>query len=165
LEGLEAVNINWVIPLIENTVKDLNGTSAKVLGTMVGIGGAVETAVKGIGNAFAHPVETAKGIGKIISQSPTQNAVDYGISLAEKYGNSGSDAFSNYAVGAHLFTDIAMALSPMKEVLQTGVKNFNFAIERINLPKRLARVIEEKYSGSPTLGKAGISGVFVTDAI
>ncbi|MBV8252025.1 MAG: hypothetical protein JO154_05410 [Chitinophaga sp.] len=51
----------------------------------------------------------------MLSQTPIQNGIDYALNLSAQYGSSGSEAFTKYAVGAHALTDIAMALSPLKE--------------------------------------------------
>lgn len=114
LDGAEGLDFRIFTKLVENTVKNPNGTSAKILGTMAGIGGAVKGAVTGTANAIAHPIQTLKGLGHMLSQSPEQNAADYAVNLYSQYGNSGSDAFTKYAMAAHAFTDIAMVLSPMK---------------------------------------------------
>ncbi|MBX2921445.1 MAG: RHS repeat-associated core domain-containing protein, partial [Chitinophagaceae bacterium] len=117
LDGAEGLDFRIWAKLVANTVSNPNGTSAKVVGTTAGIGGAVEGVVKGAANAVTHPIETLKGLGHVLSQSPMENGVEYGLNLYAKYGSSGSDAFTEYAMGAHALTDIAMALSPMKEGL------------------------------------------------
>lgn len=114
VDGLEGLDFRIFNKLVENTVKNPNGTSAKVLGAAVGVGGAVRGVVTGTLNAVRHPIQTAKGLAHMLSQTPEQNAVDYAVNVVPQYVGVGSDAFSNYAVGAHAFTDMAIMLSPMK---------------------------------------------------
>jgi len=145
LDGLEGLNFNIFNKLIENTVKNPNGTSAKVLGTVTGIGGAVTNVVTGTANAFRHPIQTGKGLMHVLSQTPEQNAADYAVNVTSQYVGTGSDAFTNYAIVAHVLTDIGIALSPMKEFIPAGGKSIwelapsarGFAAEKIlggNLP-------------------------------
>ena len=115
LDGAEGLDFRIFNKLVQNTVKNPNGTSAKVLGAVVGVGGSVQGAIQGTGNAIAHPVQTLKGLGNMLSKSPVQNAVDYGVNVSSQYSGSGSDAFTKYAATAHVLTDIGMALSPLKE--------------------------------------------------
>jgi RHS repeat-associated protein len=110
LDGAEGLHFMIFNKLVQNTVQNPNGTSAKVLGAVTGVGGAVT----GIANGGLHPIRALKGIGHMLSQSPAQNAVEYGLGLYSQYGNSGSDAFTTYAIGAHALTDIALTLAPMK---------------------------------------------------
>lgn len=159
LDGLEGIDFRWITPLIQNTVQNPNGTSAKILGAVAGVGGAVTGAVTGAVNAAAHPIQTLQGLGRMATQTPIQNAVDYGTGLSSQYAGSGSDAFTNYAVSAHMLTDIGMVLSPMKEAF-AGAKSpwalapsaRGFAIEGMlggNLPKAFP-VIDKFVDGVAT---------------
>ncbi len=159
LDGAEGLDFRIFNKLVQNTVQNPNGTSAKVLGAVVGVGGAVTGAVTGTVNAVRHPIQTLKGLGHMLSQSPMQNAVDYGVNVASQYVGSGSDAFTNYAVGAHMLTDIGMVLSPMKGAF-AGAKSpwalapsaRGFAIEGMlggNLPKAFP-VIDKFVDGVAT---------------
>ncbi len=160
LDGAEGLDFRIFNKLVENTVKNPNGTSAKVLGAVTGVGGAVTGAITGTANAIVHPIQTAKGLAHMLSQSPVQNAVDYGLNLYSQYGNTGSDAFTNYAAGAHALTDIAMALSPMKgafaskaaSVWEMAASPRGLAIEEMlggNLPKNFP-VIDKFANGVAT---------------
>jgi len=80
-------------------------------GAVSGVGGSVLGVAKGL----THPAAAVKGLGRMMIQSPGQNAIDYGLSLYSQYGNSGSEAFTTYATYAHVLTDVALALSPLKE--------------------------------------------------
>ncbi|MGH2564262.1 MAG: RHS repeat-associated core domain-containing protein, partial [Ginsengibacter sp.] len=141
LDGAEGLDFRIFTKLVENTVKNPNGTSAKVLGAVTGVGGAVTGAVTGTVNAIRHPIQTLKGLGNMLSQSPQEFAVNYGLNLYSQYGNSGSDAFTTYAMGAHALTDIAMALSPMKgaftskaaSVWEMAASPRGFAVEDIRI--------------------------------
>ena len=126
LDGAEGLDFRIFTKLVENTVKNPNGTSAKVLGAGVGVGGAINSAVTGATNLLpsGNPVADgmkyagiAEGLGNMASQSPGQNAADYGLNLYSQYGNSGSDAFTHSAILGHAFTDLAMAASPMAELI------------------------------------------------
>lgn len=81
----------------------------------------------------------------MLSQSPEQNAADYAVNVTSQYTGSGSDAFTNYAIGALVSTDIAMTLLGAKEFIPGGGKSIwelapsagGFAAEKIlggNLP-------------------------------
>jgi len=155
LDGAEGLDFRIWTRLVENTVKNPNGTSAKVLGTAVGVGGAVTNSVTGLANLLpsGNPVadgmkytQVVKGLGKMASQSPYQNAGDYGLNLYSQYANSGSDAFTSYAIGAHAFADLAMIATPLKGAFSGGKASVwgmeasarGFAIEDMlggNLPK------------------------------
>lgn len=111
LDGAEGLDFRIYSQLVQNTVQNPNGTSAKILGAVSGIGGSVYGAINGL----AHPGQALKGLGHMLSQSPAQNAVDYGMNLYSQYGNSGSDAFTESAMVSHALTDVAIALSPLKE--------------------------------------------------
>jgi|GEM_PF-4323485 len=121
LDGLEGMHFQEVFNyLVKRTVQNPNGTEAKVLGTVSGVGGSIYGVGKGLVNTVAHPVEAAKGIFRMMSQTPAENAVDYGVNVVSNYTGTGSDAFTEYATGAHVLTDIGMALSPLKG--GTGLK-------------------------------------------
>src|SRR5687767_11515673 len=121
LDGAEGLDFRIFTKLVENTVKNQNGTSAKVLGAVTGVGGSVEGVVKGAVNMVAHPIETVKGLGHMLSQSSYENAAEYGLNLYNKYGNSGSDAFTQSAIISHAVTDIVTAVVGTKGV-GAGVK-------------------------------------------
>lgn len=123
------------------------------MGTLAGVGGAIISAAKGLVNVVTHPLETAEGLGHMISQSPAQNGVGYIMNLYSQYGNSGSDAFTNYAMGAHMLTDVAIALSPIKELIPGGGRSIwelnplgrGFAAEKVlggNLPKAFPVIVK-----------------------
>ncbi|HWC52497.1 MAG TPA: RHS repeat-associated core domain-containing protein, partial [Chitinophagaceae bacterium] len=63
LDGAEGLDFRILTKLVENTVKNPNGTSAKILGIMAGIGGSITGAV----NALSHPGQTLKGLGHMLS--------------------------------------------------------------------------------------------------
>lgn len=43
--------------------------------------------------------------------------MDYALNVASLYTGSGSETFTDYAVGAHLATDLLMVMSPLKEAI------------------------------------------------
>ncbi|PSL42363.1 RHS repeat-associated protein [Chitinophaga niastensis] len=115
LDGAEELDFRLYNTLIQNTLQNPNGTSAKLLGSLIGVGGSVRGMAEGVFNAISHPVQTVEGLARMTSQSTAQNAADYGVNVASQYINAGNNTFSTYATGAHIATDIAMALSPIKE--------------------------------------------------
>ncbi len=115
LDGLEGLDFRWITPLIQNTVKNPNSTSAKVLGAVTGLGGAVSGAIGGAINAVRHPGQALKGLGHMITNSPAQNAAEYGSGVVSQYSGAGDNGFSRYAIGTNILTDIAAVLSPLKE--------------------------------------------------
>lgn len=60
---------------------------ARVYGAAMGIGGAVGNAISGVGMMIRHPVQTGQGMLRMASQSPADNAVDYGVALSQQYGD------------------------------------------------------------------------------
>jgi RHS repeat-associated protein len=145
LDGAEGLDFRIYNKLVVNTVKNPNSNSAKVLGAVTGVGGAVADVATGTVNAVKHPIQTLKGVGRMLGQRPEDFAVNYGLNLYCKYGNAGSDAFTTYAMGAHVLTDIAFALSPAKaafaktaSVWELAPVSRGFTIEGLlggNLPK------------------------------
>lgn len=159
LDGTEGLDFRIYAKLVMNTVKNPNGTSAKVLGAITGVGGAVRGTVTGVVNAVKNPVETLKGLGNMLNQTPQEFGVNYALNLYSQYGNSGSEAFTTYAMSAHMLTDFSMALSPTK-VTSTKTASVwglapsarGFAIEGVlggNLPKAFP-VIDKFANGEAT---------------
>ncbi len=109
LDGAEGLDFRIYNSLVQNTIQNPNGSSAKVLGTIVGIGNSVQGAVYG----GMHPIESAKGLGQILAQGPMASGAQGAANAAIQY-SSGGEAFTNYAMGAHVATDILMEVSPFK---------------------------------------------------
>jgi hypothetical protein len=77
---------------------------------VAGVGGSVVGVAKGL----AHPGAAARGLVRMMTQSPEQNGVDYALGLYSQYRSSGSNAFTTYAMYSHMLTNIGIALSPLK---------------------------------------------------
>lgn len=63
---------------------------------------------------MTHNIETAEWLVHMLSNSPAQNGIAYVMNLYYMFGNSGSDVFTDYAIGVYMLTNIGMALSPLK---------------------------------------------------
>lgn len=61
-----------------------------------------------------HPIETGKGLWRFVTNGPYQNAIDYGLGLAEKYKDLPAPVAEN-AMKANMFTDFMLMLSPLKK--------------------------------------------------
>lgn len=161
MDGAEGLDFRIFNKLVQNTVQNPNGTSAKVLGAAIGVGGSLTNVMEGA----LHPGQALKGLGHMMSQSSVQNGAEYATSLAPQYSGSGSDAFTKYAMGAHMLTDLAMVLSPMKEGVFTkeGVlaRNTFEGISSINdigkMGETLTKgVLEKQFKGAEILEQVGI---------
>ncbi len=86
---------------------------AKVYSAMIGVAGPVGNTVEGVLNIGIHPVETAKGMGRMMMQTPQQNAVDYAVNTMTQYADLPGDNFQT-AVYAHIITDFTMAILPFR---------------------------------------------------
>ena len=160
-DGAEGLDFRIYNKLVQNTVQNPNGESAKVLGAIVGIGGSAQGAVNGAG----HPIESAKGLAHMFTQSPMQNAVEYGTSLTSQYTDAGSNSFATYATAFHLGADMAMALSPMKEGVfaREGslAKNMFGGLQSISEIGKMGEaltkgVLEKQFKGAEILEQVGI---------
>ncbi|GAA4930331.1 DUF6443 domain-containing protein [Mucilaginibacter defluvii] len=164
LDGAEGIDFRLLGKLAGKTaahiIKNPNGATAKVMGAATGITGAVVNVVEGGVNLARDPSQVIQGIKHIMSQSPIEFSVNYAMSLYSKYGNSGSASFTEYAMAFHVFTDIAMALSPMKNavagktasVWELAPSKRGFAIEEMlggNLPKSFP-IIDKLVNGVAT---------------
>ncbi|MCX6207056.1 MAG: RHS repeat-associated core domain-containing protein [Bacteroidetes bacterium] len=161
LDGAEGLDFRIYNSLIKNTIQSPNGSSAKVLGAIVGVGNSVHGAV----NGAMHPIESAKGLAHMFTQSPMQNAVEYGTSVTSQYASAGNNSFSNYATAFHLGIDMAMALSPMKEGVfaREGslAKNMFGGLQSIGEIGKMGEaltkeVLEKQFKGAEILEQVGI---------
>jgi RHS repeat-associated protein len=112
LDGAEGLDFRIFQKLVQNTVQNPNGTSAKILGAATGVGGSVQGAI----NAVANPKQTVKALGHMLTQSPYQNAAESASNAAQQYASQ-SDDFTNFAMASHAATDIFLSASPFKGVL------------------------------------------------
>jgi RHS repeat-associated protein len=99
-----------------------NSAKAKVYGVALGVGGSVTGAATGVVNLFAHPVQSAKGLLKMVTNTPMQNAIDYATNMAANYGDL-PEPVQDYAVYGHVAGDILMTVSAFKSPIKsTGLK-------------------------------------------
>ena len=92
------------------TTKPKSG-KAKVYGTIMGVAGSVEGAVQGA----IHPWQSAKALVRMASQSPIQNAVDYGLGMSQKYGGL-PEPVQNYAVFGNVTGDVLLTATAFKGI-------------------------------------------------
>ena len=168
LEGAEPDNpvTRWLMTEgMISVVTKPQSAKAKVTGVALGVGGSLS----GVVDMVRHPIETAKGLLRVATQTPQENAVDYALGMVEKYGDLPKPV-QDYAVGANIGTDFTMMLLPFKKTLSkpsaVTVSMASEAATVAKLPKRLVRVIPDNVKAS-TLGRTGEADVFVTtpDAI
>ena len=77
LDGAEGLDFRILTKLVENTVQNPNGTSAKVLGALSGISNSTKNTL----NAIAHPLNTLDAMAK---SSTPMGAVNVGLGVAAK---------------------------------------------------------------------------------
>lgn len=133
---------------------------ARVYGAAMGIGGAVGNAISGVGMMIRHPVQTGQGMLRMATQSPADNAVDYGMNMAQLYGGLPAGA-QDAAVKAHVTTDVAMALSPFKFKASPMVRAIEtpYGIARQSSSRAAIAAVEQVNKGAAlyrvgTLGKS-----------
>jgi hypothetical protein len=93
-----------------------NSTKAKVYGAAMGVGGAIQSTVEGVVNLVVHPIESGKGLWRMITKGPYQMAADYAMGMAEKYGSLPGPV-QEYAIKANMLTDLSLMLAPIKKSL------------------------------------------------
>lgn len=129
LDGAEGLDFRIWTKLIENTVKNPNGKSAKVLGIALGVGGSIENNITSffhllpIGNTWQNGMKyygVAQSLGKLGSQNAGMNGADYFLNLISKYSVPGSGEKFNtttiFAAISHGTTDIVTLLLPVKQL-------------------------------------------------
>ena len=94
-------------------VKDPTSTKAKALSIGMGVGGSVEKQIGFYINAFRHPINTVKSLGKMLVQTNEERIADYANSITLKYTALG-DNNAIYGAGAEATTDIIFGLSSLK---------------------------------------------------
>jgi RHS repeat-associated protein len=104
----------WAVDVVLTITTKPNSAKAKVYGAALGIAGAVESAAEGTINLFRHPIETGKGLWRMLTQSHYQNAADYAMAMAEKYGDL-PEPVAEIAVMFHALTDLFGLLAPIKK--------------------------------------------------
>jgi len=121
------------------TTKPKSG-KAKVYGTIMGVAGSVEGAVQGA----IRPWQSAKALVRMASQSPIQNAIDYGLGMSQKYGDL-PEPVQNYAVFGNVGTDMLMTASAFKDIVkpssivETSLRNDGIAAKLLNEREQLAK--------------------------
>jgi RHS repeat-associated protein len=86
---------------------------AKVYGALTGVGGSVQGAVEGTVNLVKRPVQSAKGMWRMATNTPTQNLIDHAIDMADKYGDL-PEPVQDYAVYGHFVGDVTLASTAFK---------------------------------------------------
>ncbi len=103
-----------------------NSTKAKAFGLALGVAGAIEAPVQGTINLVSHPVRSIKAIGRMLTNTPVENAMEYAINLADKYGDL-PEPVQNYAVYGYAAGDIILSLSAFK----SPIKQTSSALETL----------------------------------
>jgi RHS repeat-associated protein len=125
LDGAEILDplSKWLMTDVAITITTKpTSAKAKVYATAIGAAGSVEGTVQGTINLVIHPVESAKGLWRMASQSTAENALDYGLAMYEKY-NDLPEPLQSYAINTHACTDIITALAMYeKPIKSSGIK-------------------------------------------
>jgi RHS repeat-associated protein len=117
---------------------------AKVYGTLLGVGNSVQGAVQGTAGLITHPIQSLKGIGRVLTQTPAQNVADYTINMVQTYGDLPVPVQS-YAVGGHFLTDLGMTAAPFKSPIKASGIKFSAElppgtqVAGVSIGKKLAR--------------------------
>ncbi|HET9056448.1 MAG TPA: RHS repeat-associated core domain-containing protein [Chitinophagaceae bacterium] len=99
-----------------------NSTKAKGYGAIIGVVGSVQGAAEGVVNLVARPVQSAKGLLRVATNTPTENAVEYATNIADKYGDL-PEPVQDYAVYGHIAGDLLITASAFKgPIKSTGLK-------------------------------------------
>lgn len=114
------------------TTKPKSG-KAKVYGTIMGVAGSMEGAVQGA----IHPLQSAKALIKMASQSPIQNAVDYGLGMSQKYDGL-PEPVQNYAVFGNVTSDVLLTVTAFKRITKPS--------------SALATTLDESTAAAKTIG-------------
>ncbi|PZR06928.1 MAG: hypothetical protein DI539_24245, partial [Flavobacterium psychrophilum] len=123
LDGAEPINPSIKFFLTEafpTILTKPNSTKAKVYAAVMGVANTVTTPALVFENLLDDPWGTVQGLGKglwkMLTKSPTENALDYSMSMVEKYRDLPGPV-QEYAVKANALSDIAFMLTPVKKVL------------------------------------------------
>ena len=154
LDGAEGFPFDTFNKLVENTVKNPKGTSAKVLGAVVGIGGSVKDVVTGSVELIpsGNPVEdgmkymnVGRQLVNLASKSPAENGIDYSLNLYGKYSipESGNkfNTTTETAMLFHGLTDALMFSTPMKGALPSKTGAVMKTITELSVEDKLTRYL------------------------
>ncbi|MDQ6609044.1 MAG: hypothetical protein M3Y85_04405, partial [Bacteroidota bacterium] len=122
LDGGEILDpfTKWVMTdVVITIIKNPTSAKAKSYGALIGVGGAVQGAAQGTVNLIVHPIESGKGLWRMLTNSTAGNMADYAIRMQQTYGDL-PDPVKGYAIGGHLFGEIGIALLPFKGVFKIG---------------------------------------------